>query len=91
MSLTLGRTCDWLELARIELNRDLTSINFSENGDLLTTVAEDGSLRQWVLGDTELIRRACEHLSRNLTPFEWRRTFGSEAYSATCPRIEARH
>ena len=81
------RTSDWSEVARIREDREVKSVRFADGTRLLVTRAEDGTIRRWVLSEHELRERACERVSRNLTPSEWRGTFGAEPYARTCINI----
>jgi hypothetical protein len=38
----------------------------------------------------DLLERTCAHISRNLSPSEWREYFFDAPYRRTCPRIEER-
>jgi len=77
----------WTEIGRLNHGGIVLSAAFVPGERLLATVSEDLVARQWVLPQAELVERACNVLTRNMTPLEWNRNFGREAYAKTCPNL----
>jgi WD40 repeat protein len=82
---------DGREVARIEHLSKVTQVAFSPGGDLLSfaRVTPEGEsaihLLRW--RPQQLITEACQRLTRNLDPDEWREYIGAETYRKTCPNI----
>lgn len=71
------------EVARVTHDGSVTSAVFTRDGRL-ATVGDDLTARLWPISERELIERACNNLTRSLSPDEWRRNFGNEKYAQTC-------
>jgi WD40 repeat protein len=82
---------DGREVARIEHLSKVTKVAFGPEGDLLSfaRVAPEGDSAIHVLRwrPEQLIGEACQRLTRNLDPDEWREYIGTEPYRKTCPNI----
>jgi len=64
----------------------IEALAVSDDGTLIASGAEDGSLRLWSLDLEDWIERACLRAGRNLTQEEWNIYLPSEAYAPTCPQ-----
>jgi hypothetical protein len=82
---------DGREVARIEHLSRVTRVAFGAGGDLLSfaRVTADGESAVHLLlwRPEQLIGEACQRLTRNLDPDEWREYIGAEPYRKTCPNI----
>jgi hypothetical protein len=73
-------------VARISHEDDVQRQRFAANGRAIMTVSGNGVFRTILWRTEDLIRRACEVVSRaELDEEEWRVSFGSEARRPTCP------
>jgi WD40 repeat protein len=66
----------------------VSHLAFSRDGQWLATVGNKGLVRMWRLGPADaLAAEGCARLFRNLTPGQWRDTFGEWPYRQTCPGL----
>jgi len=75
------------ELARMTHEDWVTSVAFSPDGWWVVSGSHDGTARVWWWQPEDMIRLACERLTRNLTREEWTQYLGDEPYRATCPNL----
>jgi len=67
------------------INVGLDAIAFTDQATVLA-LYEDGTLHEWPIETAQLVKAACQKLSRNLTEREWLTFVGSATpYRATCP------
>jgi WD40 repeat protein len=80
-------------------DEDVTSLRFSDDGALLISGSQDGSLVLYNIlqlvdtpqsSDSAAVEAACVRANRNLTQAEWQRYFGDESYRPTCAQIGSR-
>ena len=64
----------------------IEAVAVSNDGSLLASGAEDGSLRLWSLDPEDWIERACLRAGRNLTQEEWNIYLPTKPYEPTCPQ-----
>jgi WD40 repeat protein len=82
------------ELKRLPYT-DEVAVAVSPDGRFLASAGTDPLSRKRLLEITEvrpkdLLERTCAHISRNLSPAEWREYFFDAPYRHTCPRINDR-
>ena len=81
---------DGTEVARIEHVSKVTQVAFSPDGDLISfarvTPQGDAAIHVLSWRPQQLIDEACQRLTRNLDPAEWRTYLGTETYRKTCPK-----
>jgi WD40 repeat protein len=66
----------------------VSHLAFSRDGRWLATVGNNGLVRMWRLGPSDVLAtEGCARLFRNLTPEQWRDTFGEAPYRPTCPGL----
>ncbi|MEU8223557.1 hypothetical protein [Kribbella sp. NPDC048915] len=58
---------------------------FSDDSDVVTITADDGSGYTWDTRIESTIATACTMAGRNLTRDEWTEAFGERPYEKTCP------
>jgi WD40 repeat protein len=75
---------DFQEVARVTHDNEVFMANFTPDGRYLVTTSSDQTARVWLLNSKDMIERACNGLTRNLTRQEWRQYFGAEPYHKTC-------
>jgi hypothetical protein len=78
------------EIGRISHPGEAWDLSYSPDGKLLAAsgwTPQTGILLHPASGQ-ELMAEACNRLTRNLTPAEWRQYLGSEPYAATCPDLQ---
>jgi WD40 repeat protein len=75
-------------VAQLPTGAFIHAIGFAPDGRYLAT-AEDDDLTLWAWRSQDLIDRACGHLSRNLSPKEWRDFLPGSPYRPTCPTLPA--
>jgi WD40 repeat protein len=66
---------------------DVISIDFSVDGRFLITGSADKTAHLWYWKPEDLMKLACNRLTRNLTPKEWEEYLNGESYQKTCPDI----
>ena len=83
--VTIVQTDTMKPLTRIDLGDTVSGVLFTPDQKQLVTWG-GGTIRRdrWWGGPTE---EACEKLTRNLTPEEWRTHFGNITYRKTCPDL----
>ena len=74
------------EISRMIHKDAVNIVAFSPDGKYLATGPQswDRYLKIWKLFPENLLKEACRILNRNLSPEEWKKYFGDEAYSKTC-------
>lgn len=77
------------EMARFQHIGSIRSVAFRPDGREVVTGSQDGSIRVWLWWNDDLIQRACNRLSRNLSKEEWNQYIGEHSYRQTCPNIPA--
>jgi WD40 repeat protein len=63
---------------------DVQQVLFSPDDHWLVTGSNDQTIRIWNLNLGELLGKACQLASRNLTKLEWEIYFPGEPYRKTC-------
>jgi hypothetical protein len=58
-----------------------------DGGRRLATASADGTAWVWLWRPEDLLEEVCARLTRNLTPQEWERHFGTEPRRQTCERL----
>lgn len=80
------------EVVRIPHGDLVSGINFSPDGNLLSSVSRK-TLQFWDVNllvpivKENLVSMACSRLTRNLTPSQWEFFFQDEAYTPLCPNL----
>lgn len=74
------------EVARVQHNDSLNGVAFSPDSERLATTSSDGAARVQPWQGEGLMKKACDHLTRNLTEGEWRQYVGG-FYRKTCPDL----
>jgi len=72
------------EVARVTHDGEVFVADFTPNGRYLFTASDDQTSRVWLLKPEDLVEKACNGLTRNLSHQEWRNYFGAEPYHKTC-------
>jgi len=78
------------EVARLTLAGSIIQTSFSADNKQLAITTRDGAVRIYDLSSepgADLVKTACERLSRNLTPDEWSKYMRDEPYRKTCPDL----
>jgi Tol biopolymer transport system component len=69
-------------------NAWMNDVEFSSDGRWVASGSRDNTARVWWWQPEDMIRLACERLTRNLTRDEWDQYIGPEfPYRATCPNL----
>jgi WD40 repeat protein len=82
------------EVSRLPHSEAVTSVSFSNDGNLLATVSRK-TVQLWdvpalpLVPTSELITVACSHLTTNLSESEWDIFFRGEKYRPICPDLQA--
>lgn len=82
------------EVSRLPHSDAVTSVSFSNDGNLLATVSRK-VVQVWdvpalpLVPTSELITVACSHLTANISESEWEVIFPEEDYHPTCPDLKA--
>jgi hypothetical protein len=66
---------------------EIVKTSFSPGNRWLATLTEKDGVRLWPLQGPDLVEYACKHLSRNLTPDEWRQIGMDGPYRKSCPNL----
>ncbi len=72
------------EMARITHEYDVNTVMFSPDSKWILSKSEDNTIRVWWWQPEDMIRLACQRLTRNLTHEEWQQYLGDEPYRCTC-------
>ncbi|MBZ5656949.1 MAG: TIR domain-containing protein [Acidobacteriia bacterium] len=80
----LWDTSNWQEVTRMHTNGIVYEARFSPDERFLVTASGEGLARVWITGTADLAAAACQRMTRNLTPEEWRQYLGDEPYAHTC-------
>ena len=88
-AISRGRARVWdlasgLAVAELPTEGRLRDLAFSPDGRLLATASDDDDATLWHWRGEDLLARACERLTRNLTRREWRDFLPNVPYRATC-------
>ena len=75
------------EIIRLQHSSVVYSINFSPDNEYLLTHSTDGNARVWIFNSEDLIKDACNRLTRNLSLEEWQQYLPNEPYEKTCPNL----
>ena len=76
------------EIARVPHYGNLSSVAFSNDGQVVVTASADNSVSVWEYLPEDLIADACLRVTRNLTKAEWEYYIGDTAsYQAVCPNL----
>jgi len=82
------------EVSRLPHSQSVTSVSFSQDGNLLATVSRK-VIQLWdvpalpLVPTGELINVACTHLTANMSDSEWSLIFPEEEYRPICPDLAA--
>jgi WD40 repeat protein len=82
------------EIARLPHSEAVTSVSFSNDGQLLATVSRK-VVQLWdvpalpLVTTSELITVACSHLTTNISESQWGLIFPGEDYRPICPNLQA--
>jgi WD40 repeat protein len=69
-----------------DLEYAVTGLEFDEDGNILTSVGQDGTIIHWDMDPRSWEFHACRRVSRNFTSSEWSLFIGDEAPYPTCLR-----
>jgi WD40 repeat protein len=82
------------EVTRLPHSEAVTSVSFSSDGNLLATVSRK-VVQFWdipalpLVPTSELIEKACSHLTFNINESEWEAIFPNEEYRLICPDLQS--
>ena len=74
---------------RLDHKNDVNAVAFSQDENYLVTVSDDNIVRAQPWRSPDLVDRACNYLTRNLTEEEWNHYLGDEPYRKTCPNLQS--
>ncbi len=80
-----GDNISLTEVSRVVHLDIINDVVFGDNGHMIATASDDGTVLLSLLIPDELIEKACSRLTRNLTQLEWGQFFEGEIYELTCP------
>ena len=80
------------EVSRLPHSEAVTSVSFSNDGNILATVSRK-TVQLWdvsaipLVPTSELVSEACTHLTANLSEDDWEVIFPGEEYHPICPDL----
>ncbi|MBV7326811.1 hypothetical protein KFU94_00840 [Chloroflexi bacterium TSY] len=75
-------------LAVLQYGHNVREMGFSSDGRRLATKSADGTILFWQIYTSDLVKTACQLLSRNFRSEEWETYVGDiEPYRPTCPNL----
>ena len=77
------------KVAHLVHRNEVNAVAFSQDENYLVTVSDDNIVRVQPLHSQDLVDRACNYLTRNLTEKEWEQDLGNEPYRKTCPNLQS--
>jgi WD40 repeat protein len=77
------------KVAHLAHRNDVNAVAFSQDENYLVTVSDDNIVRVQPWHSQDLVDRACNYLTRNLTEKEWNQYLGNEPYRKTCPNLQS--
>jgi len=77
------------KVAHLAHRNDVNAVAFSQDENYLVTVSDDNIVRVQPWHSQDLVDRACNYLTRNLTEKEWNHYLGDEPYRKTCPNLQS--
>ena len=77
------------KIPRLDHRNDVNAVAFSQDENYLVTVSDDNIVRVQPWRSPDLVDRACNYLTRNLTEEEWNYYLGDEPYRKTCPNLQS--
>ncbi len=88
---TDGTACVWEESSSkktcVQTGEHLVAMDFSRDGKYLAVANGDKTARILLWKQEDLINKACEHLTSNLTHEQWKQYLGNEQPRKTCPNL----
>ena len=75
------------EIARLNHDSDVRAVSFSPDGRYVATASYDTTAEIRYVFTGDIIKQACQRLTRNLSVREWRRYIGDEPYQKTCDNL----
>lgn len=75
------------ELVRLNHDGEVFRAGFSADNEYVLTTSMDRTQRLWLWRPEDLIQRACDNVTRNLTHAEWSSYFRGEPYQPTCRNL----
>ena len=77
------------KVAHLVHRNEVNAVAFSQDENYLVTVSDDNIVRVQPWRSQDLVDRACNYLTRNLTEKEWEQDLGNEPYRKTCPNLQS--
>ena len=77
------------KISHLAHRNDVNAVAFSQDENYLVTVSDDNIVRVQPWRSPDLVDRACNYLTRNLTEEEWNHYLGDEPYRKTCPNLQS--